>query len=351
MIGFSVLLPVAWAQAEARRMQALALWGLGFALVTAGTAGRSGKPSRGARACGRTRPRWWLYCLPPRRLRRPVSGWAGNGRRRRVLPQTGTRLSVLRNIEQKIGGLFEGVFSRTFRSTVQPVELARKLAKEMDDHKTISIHRVYVPDEYTLYLNPADREQFAAYETQMRNELAEYLVEHARREGYSLAARPLVLLETDDELAVGTFGIAVSTQSPASAAEAAAHPSPQSRTPGPRPAAAARAAGGTAGRRPAAAAAATPPLAAGATMIYAPARAASSEPEPEPEPEARPETATLEWSGGTFMIEQRVVDDRPLERVRLRSWTTPTSPAAMPRCGGSATATRWSTSARPTAPR
>jgi len=111
-------------------------------------------------------------------------------------------VSLLRNIERTIGGLFEGVFSRTFRSTVQPVELARKLAKEMNDHKTISIHRVYVPDEYTIYLNPADREQFSAYETQMRNELAEYLVEHARREGYTLSARPLVLLETDEDLTV-----------------------------------------------------------------------------------------------------------------------------------------------------
>ena len=135
------------------------------------------------------------------------------------------------------------MFSRTFRSTVQPVELARKLAKEMDDHKTISIHRVYVPDEYTLYLNPADREQFAAYETQMRNELAEYLVEHARREGYSLAARPLVLLETDEELVVGTFGIAVSTQSsgPAAAAPTDAARAGRAR---PRPGTAARPAGG-----------------------------------------------------------------------------------------------------------
>ena len=82
----------------------------------------------------------------------------------------------------------------------------------MDEHKTISIHRVYVPDEYTIYLNPTDREQFAAYETQMRTELAEYLVEHARREGYSVPSRPLVLIETEPELTVGTFGIAVATQ-------------------------------------------------------------------------------------------------------------------------------------------
>ena len=121
-------------------------------------------------------------------------------------------MSVLRNFERRIGGLFEGVFNRTFRSAVQPVELARKLAKEMDEHKTISIHRVYVPDEYTIFLNPTDREQFAAYETQMRTELAEYLVEHARREGYSVPSRPLVLIETEPKLAVGTFGIAVATQ-------------------------------------------------------------------------------------------------------------------------------------------
>ena len=118
-------------------------------------------------------------------------------------------MSVFRNIERKIGGVVEGVFGRTFRSSVQPVELARKLAKEMDDHRTISIHRVYVPSNYTIYLNPADREQFTAYEAQMCTELEEYLVEHARREGYTTATRPVVTLETEDDLHVGMFGIAV----------------------------------------------------------------------------------------------------------------------------------------------
>jgi Protein of unknown function (DUF3662)/FHA domain len=195
------------------------------------------------------------------------------------------------------------VFSRTFRSTVQPVELARKLAKEMDDHKTISIHRVYVPDEYTLYLNPADREQFAAYETQMRSELAEYLVEHARREGYSLAARPLVLLETDPELTVGTFGIAVSTQpadAPKPQAVVESHPAPAADpTPPPMPEA------DLAAPIPPLAAPVVPPeMPPSATMIYAPP--AEPEPEPAAEAEHQPETATLEWPGGTYVIEQRV---------------------------------------------
>jgi FhaA, N-terminal domain/FHA domain len=122
-----------------------------------------------------------------------------------------SQVSVFRNIERKIGGLMEGAFGRTFRSSVQPVELARKLAKEMDDHRTISIHRVYVPNQYTVHLNPTDREQFAAYEAQMAAELEEYLVEHARREGYSIATRPLVRLATEEDLAVGMFGISVAT--------------------------------------------------------------------------------------------------------------------------------------------
>jgi hypothetical protein len=121
---------------------------------------------------------------------------------------------VLRGIEQKIEALFEGVFGRAFRTNVQPVELARKLAKEMDDHKTVSVSRIYVPNEYTIYLSTADREQFESYETSLLSELEEYLVEHAKRESYALLTAPLVKLETDDDLAVGEFGISTRVMQP-----------------------------------------------------------------------------------------------------------------------------------------
>ena len=115
---------------------------------------------------------------------------------------------VLRAIEQKIESLVEGVFGRAFRTNVQPVELARKLAKEMDDHRTVSVSRVYVPNEYTIYLSPSDREQFSSYESNLKGELQDYLAEHARREQYALLSGPRVLLETDDDLDLGEFGIA-----------------------------------------------------------------------------------------------------------------------------------------------
>ena len=117
-------------------------------------------------------------------------------------------MNVLRSIEQKIEGLFEGLFGRAFRTNVQPVELARKLVKEMDDHRTVSVSRIYVPNEYTVYLSSQDREQFSDYETSLQNELRDYLAEHARREGYMLLSPPTVRMETDDDLAVGEFGIA-----------------------------------------------------------------------------------------------------------------------------------------------
>ena len=115
---------------------------------------------------------------------------------------------VLRAIEQKIEALLEGVFGRAFRTNVQPVELARRLSKEMDDHKTVSVSRVYVPNEYTVYLSVADHEQFADYQGSLIAELEEYLTEHAKRESYAVLTPPKVLLETDDDLAVGEFGIA-----------------------------------------------------------------------------------------------------------------------------------------------
>ncbi|HTU98703.1 MAG TPA: DUF3662 and FHA domain-containing protein [Solirubrobacteraceae bacterium] len=116
-------------------------------------------------------------------------------------------MSVLRSIESKIAGLVEGTFSRAFRSEVRPVEIARKLAREMEEHRTQSLSRTYVPNEYRVFLSPSDRERFADYEDALISELTGYLLEHARRERLVLASRPVVEFETDDRLGLGEFGI------------------------------------------------------------------------------------------------------------------------------------------------
>ena len=185
-------------------------------------------------------------------------------------------MGVLRGIESKIEGLFEGVFGRAFRTNVQPIELARKLVKEMDDHRSVSVSRVYVPNEYTVFLSPQDRKQFGGYEGSLVGELQEYLAEHARRERYELLSPPTVIVTTDGDLAVGEFGIATRVV----AAEAKEEPAP----------------------------APLPPLAAAPiveqpaqTMVYrVPVVDSAAVPEPEPEPE--PERATVRFGGREHAI-------------------------------------------------
>ena len=116
-------------------------------------------------------------------------------------------MSVLRSLESKIAGLVEGTFSRAFRSEVRPVEIARKLAREMEEHQSHSVSRVYVPNEYAVYLSPEDRGRFAGFERELRDELGGYLLEHARRERFALMSKPVIEFRTDDRLRLGEFGI------------------------------------------------------------------------------------------------------------------------------------------------
>jgi len=116
-------------------------------------------------------------------------------------------MSVLRRLESTIAGLVEGTFSRAFRSEVRPVEIARRLAREMEEHKSFSVSRTYVPNEYVVYLSPRDRERFADYEEALAAELAGYLLEFARRERLAMLSRPVIEFKTDGRLGLGEFGI------------------------------------------------------------------------------------------------------------------------------------------------
>src|SRR5438309_9949680 len=130
-------------------------------------------------------------------------------------------MSVLRSIESRIAGLVEGTFSRAFRSEVRPVEIARKLAREMEEHKSASVSRTYVPNEYRVYLSPADRQRFADYEEALAGELGGHLPEHARRERLAMLSRPGIEVETDDRLGAGEFGLQARMVEPAGEPEAA----------------------------------------------------------------------------------------------------------------------------------
>jgi hypothetical protein len=116
-------------------------------------------------------------------------------------------MNLLQSVETTIANLLEGAFGRIFRSEVRPMELARKLAREMDEHRTVSVSRVYAPNEYSVWLSLEDRARYEGVEQEVLDELAGYLLEHARREELILASNPVIVFHTDERLALGEFGI------------------------------------------------------------------------------------------------------------------------------------------------
>jgi hypothetical protein len=116
-------------------------------------------------------------------------------------------MNSLRTLENMIAGLVEGTFGRVFKAEVRPMELARKLAREMDENKTTSVSRVYAPNEYSVWLSPKDRARYEGVEHEVIDELCAYLLEHARGEDLALASRPRIAFHTDEQLQLGEFGI------------------------------------------------------------------------------------------------------------------------------------------------
>jgi hypothetical protein len=116
-------------------------------------------------------------------------------------------MNPLKSFETTLASLLEGAFGRLFRSEVRPMELARKLAREMDEHRTTSVSRVYAPNEYAVWLSPQDRARYEGVEDDLIDELCAYLLEHARGEDLTLVSPPLIAFHTDTSLSLGEFGI------------------------------------------------------------------------------------------------------------------------------------------------
>lgn len=114
-------------------------------------------------------------------------------------------MSILKEFERKLESLVEGVFTKSFKSGVQPIELAKKLEKEMNEKKTVSVAKVYAPNHYTFYLSPQDREEFSSFEPQLVLELKEFLKKQLKAKKYALMGEPEIILEERKDLSLGEF--------------------------------------------------------------------------------------------------------------------------------------------------
>jgi hypothetical protein len=114
----------------------------------------------------------------------------------------------LKQFERRLERMVEGVFSGLFKSGLRPVELGRRLVREMDDERTVDVRgRTVVPNHFTVELSSADHEAFADIADTLARELADAAREHARDEGYAFLGPVEVELVLTDGMRTGTFTI------------------------------------------------------------------------------------------------------------------------------------------------
>ena len=113
----------------------------------------------------------------------------------------------LQSLERRLERMVEGVFRRS-RGSIRPIELGRRLVREMDDNRTVDVKgRRMVPNDFTVLLNPSDHASFSDIETALTTELAEAAREYAREEAYHFIGPVHVALTVDNNLKTGRFGI------------------------------------------------------------------------------------------------------------------------------------------------
>jgi hypothetical protein len=114
----------------------------------------------------------------------------------------------LQQFERRLERLVEGVFARAFRSGLQPVEIGRRLTREMDLHRTQAPKGTLTPNDFVVTLSPEDADRFAPIEEELVSELISVAKDHARRENYHFIGPVSIELEVDEHLVEGTLDVA-----------------------------------------------------------------------------------------------------------------------------------------------
>jgi hypothetical protein len=114
----------------------------------------------------------------------------------------------LQSFEDGLGRMVEGVFSRAFKSNVRPIEIGRRLIKEIDSNRTVDMkgHRV-VPNQFVVRLAPDDQAALADIESALITELAEAVKEYCADENYPLRGPVVVTIEIDQSVGTGRIDV------------------------------------------------------------------------------------------------------------------------------------------------
>jgi hypothetical protein len=115
---------------------------------------------------------------------------------------------ILRDFERRLGGLVEGLFSKTFRSGVQPVEIAKRVLREMEDGRSVGVSEVWAPNHFVLSLSAEDHAKYEQAEAAIVSELRRVIRDAAAERGWGLVGPPEVELLVDERMKKGDLEVA-----------------------------------------------------------------------------------------------------------------------------------------------
>lgn len=117
-------------------------------------------------------------------------------------------MGLLDSFEKGLERAVNGAFAKTFRSGVQPVEIASALRSELDAKAAVvSRDRILAPNTFTVRLAPVDEERIRALGATLDSELNRLVTQHAAAQGFSFAGPVTIALAADDQLPTGTVRV------------------------------------------------------------------------------------------------------------------------------------------------
>lgn len=117
-------------------------------------------------------------------------------------------MGLLDSFEKGIERAVNSAFAKTFRSGVQPVEIASALRSELDAKAAVvSRDRILAPNSFVVRLAPADAERMAALGTTLDDELHRLVDAHAKAQGFTFPGPVSITVTTDPQLSTGTLRV------------------------------------------------------------------------------------------------------------------------------------------------
>lgn len=119
-------------------------------------------------------------------------------------------MGVAKNIEQRLEGMVEGFFTKVFRSGLQPVEVGRRILREMGENKTLSVNRVYAPNEFRVFLGSEDYDRFDQMKAGLQREFSELIIDQAKKHHWNLMGLPKVSFHEVEDMGKGEMKVEAS---------------------------------------------------------------------------------------------------------------------------------------------